>query len=70
MDIFISKINRLYKNKNKDYNPFMKDRYILDAMAYLYNRKYIYTYSRYIKVTVDDEQQKLIIPKNDYRIVR
>ncbi len=70
MDIFISKINRLYKNRNKDYNPFMKDRYILDAMAYLYNRGYIFTYSRYIKITIEDEQQKLNIPKNDYRIVR
>lgn len=70
IDIFIYKINRLYKNKNKENNPFNRDIYILDAMAYLYNRNFIYTYSRYIKVAIEEEQQKLNIPKNDYRIVR
>ena len=66
MDIFIVKMDRLYwKN-----NPFKKAMYNLDAMAYLYNRKYVLTYNRFIKMVVDEEHQILDIPKNEYRIVR
>lgn len=66
MDIFIKKMDRIYRNEN----PFKKDMYILDAMAYLYNRRYIHVYSRYIKMIIDEEHQLLTIPKNEYRIRR
>ena len=66
MDIFVAKLNRLYKDRN----PFKKDYYILDSITYLYNRDYIKSYSRYIRMDVDEEHQLLVIPKNDYRIAR
>ena len=66
MDIFIKKMDRLYHNDN----PFKKGMYVLDAMAYLYNRRYIHTYSRYIKMIIDEEHQLLTIPKNEYRLRR
>jgi hypothetical protein len=66
MDIFIKKMDRLYRKEN----PFKKDMYVLDSMAYLYNRKYVYTYNRFIKIVVDETHQILNIPKNEYRIIR
>lgn len=66
MDIFIKKMDVLYR----DDNPFKKGMYALDAMAYLYNRRYVNTYSRYIKMMIDEEHQLLTLPKNDYRIRR
>lgn len=66
MDIFIKKMDVLYREDN----PFKKGMYALDAMAYLYNRRYVNTYSRYIKMMIDEEHQLLTLPKNDYRIRR
>jgi hypothetical protein len=66
MDIFIKKMDKIFR----DDNPFRKGMYILDAMAYLYNRHYVNTYSRYIKMVIDEEHQLLTLPKNDYRIRR
>jgi hypothetical protein len=66
MDIFIKKMDRLYR----DENPFKNGIYSLDAMAYLYNRRYVNTYSRYIKMKIDEEHHLLTLPKNDYRIRR
>lgn len=66
MDIFVNKFDRLYR---KD-NPFKKSSYVLDAMAYLYNRGLVNTYNRHIKMTIDDEYQILELPKNMYRIER
>lgn len=66
MDIFVKKMDRLYK----DDNPFKKGMYVLDAMAYLYNRRFVNTYNRYIKMMIDEEHQLLDLPKNDYRIRR
>ena len=66
MDIFIKKMDKLYR----DDNPFKKGMYVLDAMAYLYNRRYVNTYSRYIKMVIDEEHQLLTLPRNDYRIRR
>jgi hypothetical protein len=66
MDIFIKKMDLLYRGDN----PFKKGMYALDAMAYLYNRRYVNTYSRYIKMMIDEEHQLLTLPKNDYRIRR
>ena len=68
MDIFVHKMDRLYKGKN---NPFKHDMYVLDAMANLYNRNYVQTYNRFIKLNINsDEHQLLDIPKNEYRIRR
>lgn len=69
MDILVQKMDRLYKTDKTD-NPFKKGMYVLDAMAYLYNRRYVNTYSRYIKMIIDEEHQLLTLPKNDYRIRR
>lgn len=66
MDIFINKMDRLYRQEN----PFKKGMYVLDAMAYLYNRRYIHTYSRFIKILIDENHQILNLPKNNYRIRR
>jgi len=66
MDIFIKKMDRIFKQNN----PFKKGMYLLDAMAYLYNRGYVNTYNRFIKLKIDDEHQILTLPKNDYRIIR
>jgi hypothetical protein len=66
MDIFVNKMDRLYK----DDNPFKKGMYTLDAMAYLYNRRFVNTYSRYIKMSIDEEHVLLNLPKNEYRIRR
>ncbi|VBB18412.1 ADP-ribosyltransferase exoenzyme domain protein [Yasminevirus sp. GU-2018] len=66
MDIYIKKMDRVYRRDN----PFKKGMYILDAMAYLYNRRYVQTYSRYIKMMIDEEHQLLDVPKNEYRIRR
>jgi hypothetical protein len=66
MDIFVKKMDILYRENN----PFKQGMYSLDAMAYLYNRKYINTYSRYLKIVIDAEHQILTLPKNDYRIRR
>lgn len=66
MDLFIKKIDRL-----KNYtNPFKKGIYILDALAYLYNRNYISSYNRFVKIEFNEEYQVLTLPKNDYRIIR
>ena len=67
MDIFIKKFDRLYKDQP---NPFKQSIYILDAMCFLYNRHYISTYNKYIKMTFDEEYQLLTLPKNSYRIIR
>ena len=66
MDIFVAKLDRLYKERN----PFKKGYYVLDSMAYLYNRSKISTYSRFIKMNIDEEHQLLTLPKNEYRIIR
>ena len=66
IDIFIKKMDRLYQKVN----PFKKNIYVLDAMAYLYNHKYVQTYNRFIKMNIDEEHQLLDIPKNEYRIRR
>lgn len=66
MDIFVKKLDKLYR----DNNPFKKGMYVLDAMAYLYNRRYVNAYSRYIKMMIDEEHQLLTLPRNDYRIRR
>jgi hypothetical protein len=66
MDIFVKKLDKLYR----DENPFKKGMYVLDAMAYLYNRRYVNAYSRYIKMMIDEEHQLLTLPRNDYRIRR
>ncbi len=66
MDIFIDKLKRMYPKSN----PFKKTYYILDSMAYLYNRRIVQTYNRFIKMTIDEEHQILEIPKNNYRIQR
>lgn len=68
MDIFVDKIDKLYKdNKN---NPFRQGMYKLDAMTYLYNRRYIETYNRHIKLEFNHEFSNLSLPKNEYRIKR
>lgn len=66
MDLYVKKMDRVYRRSN----PFKKGMYILDAMGYLYNRRYIQAYSRYIKMIIDEERQHLVIPKNEYRIRR
>jgi hypothetical protein len=66
MDIFVKKMDRVYRIEN----PFKKGYYVLDAMAYLYNQHYVNTYSRYIKIAIDDDHQLLVVPKNEYRIRR
>jgi len=66
MDIMIKKMERLYRKEN----PFKRGMYILDAVSYLYNRKYINTYNRFIKMEISEEHQHLTLPKNDYRIRR
>jgi hypothetical protein len=66
MDIFIKKLEKLYR----DNNPFKKGVYELDAMSYLYNRRLVSTYSRFIKINFDEEHQILNLPKNEYRIRR
>lgn len=66
MDIFVQKINRLYRYEN----PFKKGYYILDAAAYLYNRGLVKTYNRYIKITNDENHQILTLPSNEYSIRR
>jgi len=66
MDILVAKFDRVYKNKN----PFKKGYYILDAMTYVYNRNRKIAYSRHIKIDFDEDFQQLVLPKNDYRIVR
>lgn len=66
MDIFVTKIDRIYRKNN----PFHKGMYILDAMSYLYNRRYVSVYNRYIKMVFNEEHVILNLPKNEYRIVR
>jgi hypothetical protein len=67
MDILNKKMEKMYRSDN----PFKKkQRYILDSMSYLYNRRYVSTYNRYIKMDYDEEQQILTLPKNEYRIKR
>jgi hypothetical protein len=66
MDIFIKKMDKLYREEN----PFKKGMYVLDAMAYLYNRRYVNAYSRYIRMMINEEHQLLNLPKNEYRIRR
>jgi hypothetical protein len=66
MDIFINKFKRLYKNDN----PFIKDGYLLDPNVYLYNRKLISTYSKYIKLEYNYKANNLVLPRNEYRIER
>jgi len=67
MDIFIKKMDRLYKGQP---NPFTQSVYILDAMCYLYNRHYVSSYNRYIKINFNEEYRLLTLPKNSYRIIR
>ena len=67
MDIFIKKMDRLYKGQP---NPFTQSVYILDAMCFLYNRHYISSYNRYIKINFNEEYRLLTLPKNSYRIIR
>ena len=66
MDIFVAKLNRLYRDRN----PFKKGYYVLDSMTYLYNRNKVKTYNRFIQMDIDEDHQLLVIPKNDYRINR
>lgn len=67
LDIFIKKLDRLEYFEN----PFNSKMYILDALAYLYNRKYISTYNYFIKMDITNEEtQKDDMPKNQYRIIR
>lgn len=66
MDILVNKIDKLYRNDN----PFKKGVYRLDAIGYLYNRRYVNTYNRFIKMSFNEEYQLLLLPKNDYRIRR
>lgn len=66
MDIFENKLNRIYR----DNNPFKKTAYLLDGLSYLYNRRLISTYNRYIKMNYNEEHQLLTLPKNEYRIKR
>ena len=66
MDIFIHKLNRIYPNTN----PFKKTYYILDSIAYLYNRRIVQSYNRSIKMIINEEHQLLELPKNAYRIQR
>jgi hypothetical protein len=69
MDMLVGKINRLYK-AHPSINPFRKEVYRLDAMAYLYNRRLVSTYNRSIKMEYNEEHQILVLPKNDHRIRR
>lgn len=66
MDIFIDKFTRLFGRNN----PFIRDAYVFDGNVYLYNRTYISSYSRFIKLEYDGERNLLILPKNEYRIER
>lgn len=66
MDILVSKFDRVYKDRN----PFKRGYYILDAMTYIYNRHKNIHYNRNIRMDFDEEYQQLVLPKNDYRIVR
>ena len=71
IDIYENLIYGLFNYKNRSYdNPFNKPKYELDAMCYLYNRQYVKTYNRFIKMNNEIEKSQLILPKNDYRIVR
>jgi len=64
MDILVDKFERLYDRKT---NPFLMDRYILDGMAYLYNRNLVQIYNRHIMFELNEEIRKLNIPQNKYR---
>lgn len=67
MDILVKKMDYIYKQNS----PFRQSMYRLDAMCYLYNRKYINTYNRYIKMSFEGEEHQLLtLPKNEYRIRR
>lgn len=66
MDIFVDKFTKLYGRNN----PFIKDAYVFDGNVYLYNRRYISSYSRFIKLDYDDQRNLLTLPKNEYRIER
>lgn len=56
----VKKMGRMFKGDN----PFKKDYYILDPIAYLYNRDKIYSYS---KNRIDDVEE-IKLDKNEYRI--
>lgn len=66
MDIFINKFDG-HKFTNKSFNRGI---YILDAMTYLYNRRLVNTYNRFIKMEFNEEHKLLTLPKNEYRIKR
>lgn len=64
IEIFISKMNRLYYRDN----PFEMDYYILDTNTFLYNRGYIKTYPE----TINNMEIKLkrnvsVLPINEYK---
>jgi len=64
MDILVDKFSRMY---DRNVNPFMMDRYILDGMSYLYNRNLVKIYNRHIIFEINDEMRKFNIPTNKYR---
>lgn len=64
MDIFVAKLDRLYKERN----PFNKGYYILDPTTYLYNRSKIRSYNRLISIDYDEDHKLLTLPKNEYRL--
>jgi hypothetical protein len=65
-DILVEKFGRMF---GKD-NPFKKDMYIIDPMAYLYNRGFVSVYNRNIQFNIDENRSGHNLPKNRYRIVR
>ena len=59
--ILVSKLSRLYKNDN----PFERDYYILDPMAYLYEGKYISSYTPSENLSINRD---ILSHRTTYRI--
>ena len=64
IDTLTKKMNRLYKISEN--NPFNIDYYILDAVAFLYNRNLIDNYPEFATREKEDVEKNL--PKNSYRL--
>ena len=66
IESLISKLNKLYKN----FNPFKRDLYILNARTFLYNQGLIKVYGN-TSIDIDyKERIQYKIPFNEYRIIK
>lgn len=66
IESLISKLNKLYKN----FNPFKRDLYILNARTFLYNQGLIKVYGN-TSIDIDyKERIQYQIPINEYRIIK